>query len=52
MKHYAMITAFGTTALQVSETQVRIRGTVYDFQQPVTVGLVKALVLSLSKADR
>jgi hypothetical protein len=52
MKHYATYTAYGTTAMQVSETAVRIRGNVYDFQQPVTVAMVKALVLSLSKGDR
>lgn len=52
MRHYATFTAYGTTAMQVSETQVRIRGNVYNFQQPVTVALVKGLVLSITKGDR
>ena len=49
MKHYATYTAYGTTALQVSETAVRVRGNVYDFQIPVTVALVKGLILSLGR---
>ena len=50
MKHYTTYTHEGTTAMQVSETAVRVRGNVYDFQQPVTVVLVKALLSSLRGA--
>lgn len=44
MKHWNTYTFDGVTAMQVSETEVRIRGNVYNFQIPVTVLLVKALI--------
>lgn len=44
MKFYNTYTFNGVTAMQVSETEVRIRGVVYNFQMPVTVLLVKALI--------
>lgn len=49
MIHYATYSYQGTTAMQVSATAVRVRGTVYDFQRPVTMGLIQALISKLNK---
>lgn len=49
MRFYATYSYQGTTAMQVSATAVRVRGVVYDFQRPVTMGLIQGLINKLNK---